>query len=154
MYCPSCGTALDQQLKYCNRCGAHLVTSPEVERLNMVENRIDRGMEGMVYLTILALPLILGGMTLMKWVQLSESLIVAYMALSSAAFIALFGLGVWQIRRIARNSKDAIGIAQLEQPDVNELGPAAARIALEAAPSVTEHTTRGLEPVPRDRVTN
>jgi len=31
----------------------------------------------------------------MKKVQLSESLIVAYMILSSAAFIAYFGLGVW-----------------------------------------------------------
>jgi hypothetical protein len=151
MYCPSCGTALDQHLKYCNRCGAQ-VTTKEVDVVNLFEKRIDRGMEGLVYLTVLALALILGGMALMKKVQFSESLIVAYMVLSSAAFVALFGVGVWQIRRLARSSKEAIGNAQLEQPDDSEIGPAAARTTLEPPLSVTDHTTRGLVRVPRDRV--
>jgi hypothetical protein len=153
MYCPSCGTALAQHLKYCNRCGAHLVTTKAVEAVELFEKRIDRGMEGLVFLTVLALALILGGMALMKRIQLGEYLIIAYMVLSSAAFIALFGLGVWQLRRLARSSKEAIGTALLEQPDVSELGPAVAATALEIPASVTEHTTRGLVQVPGDRVT-
>jgi hypothetical protein len=144
MYCPACGTALDQHLKYCNRCGANLVTTREVEVVSLFEKRIDKGIEGLFWTIVFGLGVILGGMALMKKVQLNESLIIAYMVLSSAAFIALFGVGVWQVRRLARNSKEAIGIAQIEQPDVNEIGPAVARTTLEAAPSVTEHTTRGL----------
>ncbi len=90
---------------------------------------------------------------MMKKVQLSKSLIVAYMILSSAAFIAYFGLGVWQVRRLNRSSKEASGSVQLEEQDTNELGPAKGWPKLEAGLSVTEQTTRGLERVPRDRVT-
>ena len=152
MYCPSCGTVLAQHLKYCNRCGA-LVATKEVEAVNSFEKRIDRQMEGLGALTVLALVSILGGMALMKWVQLGESLIIAYLLLSSVSFIALFGLGVWQIRRLARRSKEAVGLAQIEEPQVKEIGPAVTPTALEAAPSVTEHTTRGLVRMPGDRVT-
>jgi len=71
-------------------------------------------------------------MALMKKVQLSESLIVAYMILSSAAFRAYFGLGVWQVRRLNRSSKEASGSVQLEEQDTNELGPAKGWPKLEA----------------------
>ena len=153
MYCQSCGTALAMQMKYCNRCGAHLVTTKEDDTVKLFEKRMDSEMEGLFWITVLGLALILGGMALMKEVQLSESLIVAYMILSSAAFIAYFGLGVWQVRRLNRSSKEASGSVQLEEQDTNELNPAKGWPKLEAGSSVTEHTTRGLERVPRDRVT-
>ena len=105
MYCQSCGTALAMQMKYCNRCGAHLVTTKEDDTVKLFEKRMDSEMEGLFWITVLGLALILGGMALMKEVQLSESLIVAYMILSSAAFRAYFGLGVWQVRRLNRSSK-------------------------------------------------
>ncbi len=153
MYCQSCGTALAMQMKYCNRCGAHLLATKEDDTVKLFEKRMDSEMEGLFWITVLGLALILGGMALMKKVQLSESLIVAYMILSSAAFIAYFGLGVWQVRRLNRSSKEASGSVQLEEQDTNELGPAKGWTKLEAGSSVTEQTTRGLERVPRDRVT-
>jgi hypothetical protein len=151
MYCPSCGTALAQHLKYCNRCGAHLVTTTEAAAVDQFEKRIDRGMEGLGALTVLALLLILGGMAVMKWMLFGGLLIGAYMMLSAAAFIALFGLGVWQIRRLARRSNEAVGLPQFETQG-HEIEPAVTQTALEAAPSVTEHTTRNLVGIQRDRV--
>ena len=153
MYCQSCGTPLATQMKYCNRCGAHLVTTTkEDETVKLFEKRMDSEMEGLFWITVLGLALILGGMALLKKVQLSESLIIAYMIMSSAAFIAYFGLGVWQVRRLNRSSKEASGSVQLEEQDTNELHPAKAWPTLETGSSVTEQTTRGLERVPRDRV--
>jgi len=153
MYCQSCGTPLAMQMKYCNRCGAHLVTTKGDDTVKLFEKRMDSEMEGLFWITVLGLALILGGMALLKKVQLSESLIIAYMILSSVAFIAYFGLGVWQVRRLNRSSKEANGSVQLEEQDTNELGPAKGWPKLEAGSSVTEQTTRGLERVPRDRVT-
>jgi hypothetical protein len=144
MYCQSCGTALATQMKYCNRCGANLVTTKDDDRIKLFEKRMDSEMEGLFWITVMGIPLVLGGMALMKKVQFSESLILAYMILSSVAFIAYFGLGVWQIRRLNRSSKEASGSAQLEERDTNELDPARPWPAIEFGSSVTEQTTRGL----------
>jgi hypothetical protein len=135
-------------MKFCNRCGAHLVTTGDDDRVKLFEKRMDSEMEGLFWITVLGLALILGGVVLMKKVQLSESLIVAYMILSSAAFIAYFGLGVWQVRRLNRSSKEASGSVQLEEPDLNKLDPAKAWPTIEAGSSITEQTTRGLARVP------
>jgi len=78
-------------MKYCNRCGAHLVTTKGDDTVKLFEKRMDSEMEGLFWITVLGLALILGGMALLKKVQLSESLIIAYMILSSVAFIAYFG---------------------------------------------------------------
>lgn len=153
MYCQSCGTALATQMKYCNRCGAQLVTSREDDRVSLFEKRMDSEMEGLFWSTVFGLALILGGMALLKKVQFSESIIIAYMILSSLAFIAYFSIGVWQIRRLNRSSKEASGSVPLEGQDTSELGPANPWPTLEAGSSVTEQTTRGLERVPRNRVT-
>jgi hypothetical protein len=152
MYCTSCGTALAENLKYCKRCGANLVTTKEIEAVNLLEKRIDHGMEVLFWTAMFGLAVILGGMALMKKIQFDRSLIIAYMVLSSSAFIALFGLGVAQVRRLTGSSKEAIGLALLERTDVNEIDPAAVRTVLEAAPSITEHTTRGLERIRNDRL--
>jgi hypothetical protein len=153
MYCQSCGTPLAMQMKYCNRCGANQITTKEDETLKLVEKRMDSEMEGLFWITVLGLALVLGGMALLKKVQLSESLILGYMILSSVAFLAYFALGVWQVHRLNRVSKEAKA-AQLEGKEVSELDPAKTWPTLEASSSVTEHTTRGLERVPRNRVTD
>jgi hypothetical protein len=152
MYCQTCGAALATQMKYCNRCGTHLATTKDDDRIKLFEKRMDSEMEGLFWITVLGLGLILGGIALLKKVQLSESLIVAYMILSSAAFMAYFGLGIWQVRRLNRSSKEASGIVQLEGHDTSELGPSKAWPTIESGSSVTEQTTRGLDRVPRDRV--
>jgi len=154
MLCPSCGVALEQQLKFCNRCGSQLPSTKEAGAIELFEKRMDSEMEGLFWITVFGIALILGGIVLMKKVGLSEWLIFAYMILSSAAFVTYFGLGVWQVRRLAKISKEAHGVVQPGQLDTNELNPAAARTLLGSpAPSVTEHTTRTLEPISKKQIT-
>ncbi len=148
MFCPSCGLALAHQTKYCNRCGAHLA-SRDPEAIKLFENRMDSEMEGLFWSTMMGLGLVLGGLVVLKKIELGNSFILAWMILSSAAFITYFCVGLWQVRRLAKISKAVTENVELAPPrETHELDPAKLPIQLTAAPSVTEHTTRTLEPIP------
>lgn len=148
MYCQSCGTALATQMKYCNRCGAQLVTTKDNDTVKLFEKRMDSEMEGLFWIIVIGLALILGGMALLKKMQFSESLILVYMILGFAAVIAYFGLGVWQLRRL-KGSQETSTSLLLEEGNTSELEPAKEWPTLESGCSITDQTTRGLERVPR-----
>ncbi|HZG50996.1 MAG TPA: hypothetical protein VEZ40_02570 [Pyrinomonadaceae bacterium] len=154
MTCPSCGIALPLQLKYCNRCGAQLTTAKETELVAIYEKRMESEMEGLFWITVFGLGLLLGGLVVLKKsLDLGEGLLLAYALLCSTALAAYFGLGVWQIRRLARSSKEAARTLQPGQVETNELPPFKTPATLEPALSVAEHTTRTLEPEPARRKT-
>lgn len=144
MFCPTCGLALTQSTKYCNHCGALLLAQPDSEALKLFEKRMDSEMEGLFWSTVFGIGLVVGGMVLLKKVGMSESLIIAYMCLSASAFVTYFGLGVWQVRRLAKSSKAAGNFVLLGSSKKGELGPTPVGTSLRAAPSVTENTTRSL----------
>lgn len=147
MFCPSCGIALPQQLKYCNRCGAQLTTSKETELIAIFEKRMESEMEGLFWITVLGLGLLIGGLVVLKKVlEFGEGLLLAYMLLCAAALVMYFGLGVWQIRRLTLSSREASGAVQPARVETNELSAARPQAILEPASGVTEHTTRTLEP--------
>lgn len=154
MFCPSCGVALAQQLKYCNRCGSQLITTVGAAEIESPEKRLRVEMVELFWVTVFGLGLILGGMALINNVlHLSEWMLIAYMILSSTAFTINFALSLWQIRRLARICSEEKDTIQLGQLDTNELGPVRARAALESVPSVTENTTRQLEPSSKEQLT-
>ena len=146
MFCSSCGTPLSKKMKYCNRCGAQLINTTEGADIQPSEKRFDEYLDGLFWLTVFGLGLIVGGTAFMKkTLHLSDGLIVAYMILSSSAFLINFALNLWGLFRISKNSRDLKGRVQIEQVDTNELLPVKPQIALEPAPSIIEDTTRGLE---------
>ena len=149
MYCQACGIAITQQMKYCNRCGVQLISTDEPGQIKPSEKRFDEYLEGLFWITVFGLGIILGGIVLMKKVQLSDWLIVTYLILSTTAFLINFGLSIWGAFRIDRISKEARLMVQAGQLNTNELNPAEARATLQPAPSVTEHTTRSFEPIHR-----
>ena len=154
MFCPSCGVALAQQMKYCNRCGSQLLTSRDAAEIESSEKRLREEMVDLFWVTVIGLGLVLGGLALIKSVlHLSEWILAAYMIVSSTAFTINFALSLWQIRRLARISAGLKGILQVGQLDTNELNPVKAQAALESVPSVTEHTTRSLETISREKLT-
>lgn len=154
MFCPSCGVALTQQMKYCNRCGSQLIATKEAAQIESSEKRLREELVDLFWVTVFGLALVLGGMALIKNVlHLSQWILIAYMILSSTAFTINFVLSLWQIRRLARITKEARGTVELGQLDTNELSPIKARAALESVPSVTENTTRSLEPLSKEHIT-
>ena len=85
--------------------------------------------------------------------HLSDWILIAYLIISSAAFTINFGLSLWQIRRLARIAEEVRSGVQIRQLDANELSSVKARPALESVPSVTENTTRTLEPISKEPIT-
>ncbi len=141
MFCPTCGNALSQQLKYCNRCGANLATTDAVRA---VEKRLDEYLDGLFWITVLGLAFIIGGMLLLKKFQFSETLIVAYMVLSGAAFLVNFAINLREVQRIKRSKE---GPVEIEGRTTSELNLPPVHDSLSALPSVTENTTRSLQEI-------
>src|ERR1044072_3559074 len=142
MFCPSCGVALSQQLKYCNHCGAHL--APSKDAVAKAEKRLDEYLDGLFWITVFGLGLILGGIALLQKLQVGPALMIGYLALSSSAFLINFWLSLREIFRI-RSSREPKVPDQLEQFSPAELRPMNAQATLQASPSVTENTTRELQ---------
>lgn len=147
MFCSSCGVALAQHLKFCNRCGAQLTTSDEVV-VKKAEKRLDEYLDGLFWLTVFGLGLILGGIALIQKLQIGSAFMIAYLVLSSSAFLVNFWLNLREVLRITGSSKERE--VRPKQLSTNELGPMNAQAALSAAPSITEHTTRELESLPKE----
>lgn len=147
MYCQTCGIALTHQTKYCNRCGALIPTSETRLGKMSSEKRLDEYLDGLFWISVFGLAFILGGMVLLKKVQFSETIIIAYMILSSTAFLINFGFSLWGTLSIMRDSKDGKLTMRPERIETAELNPEKPEPFLAPAPSVTENTTRSFEPV-------
>jgi hypothetical protein len=150
MHCPACGKALARRMKYCNHCGEPLRLE-EASASEAAEARFDDYLDGLFWTTVIGLGLILGGMVVMKQVFSSSGLVIAYMILSSTAFLSVFGIHLWQIIRMSRRNRSN-EIAEGEQFDTNRLGGAKPQARLEEAGSVTEETTRTFESQPKEPV--
>ena len=148
MFCSSCGVALSQHLKYCNRCGAQLAAATEAV-VRKAEKRLDEYLDGLFWLTVFGLGLILGGIALLQKLQVGSALMITYMVLSSGAFLVNFWLNLREVVRISRRSKEPDVLAG--EPNIRELDPMNTQSLLSASQSVTENTTRELEPVPKKR---
>jgi hypothetical protein len=112
---------------------------------------VDSVGEDIFWTTVIGLGLILGGMVALKALDVKEVLIIAYMVISSLAFIGLYSLDFWRFIRLHRNSQGVSATAQVENLDTKELNAAPARALPEPMPSITEGTTRALEPSYRKR---
>lgn len=152
MYCPSCGTELTQGLVYCNRCGANLkpvANSASVPPAKLVGAAwaisvaialVTLGGFGMIFGLVMALitrgmSLSGGGMTLIVF--------------TSLIILAVDWLLVRQLSRVLDIPRLPGGVT----PRIKAADTVILKIGapFEPVPSVTEHTTRTLEPVRRER---
>ena len=161
MYCPSCGNAVSEGLKYCNRCGASL---------NGEEGGAGpAGLSGPAWAVSLATAFItLGGLAMLFVIGLvlikrGQDLPPAagVMALAVLALIALVDwLLIRQLSRVIDVYRGAGGEAAPPRrgaartpAELNEGQPARLEAPREPFLSVTEQTTRTLEHAPRERDT-
>jgi len=152
MHCPACGKSLPRRMRYCSQCGAQLTLEKDTESERR-EKRFDDYVDGIFWITVFGLGLILGGMALMKQVlHLGRGWIIAYMIMSSVTFLTVFAICLWQIIVIARGSKKADENADEEQFDTNRLAEAKPQKSLEAPMSVVEDTTRTLDTILKENV--
>lgn len=153
MYCPSCGTELTSELIYCNRCGANLKNQSGVPTNRMF---------GAAWAISIAVMLVtLGGLGMIF--SLAMTLIKRNIGVSEGGMILIFfslliivlidWLLVRQLSRVLDISQLAGAATLPKKPELAERPMQQIGAPREPAASVTEHTTRTFEPIPRDRDT-
>jgi len=146
MYCSSCGVAVTEGLSYCNRCGSNLGIVRAALAIKPAESPSSIGVD-IFWTTVFGLGLIFGGTVAMKAFDLRETLIIAYMLLSSLAFIGLYGMDLWRFILFYRSSHETRPRVQVGRLETKELDRAETHGLTEPISSVTESTTRSLEPL-------
>jgi hypothetical protein len=148
MYCPSCGNEISVELKYCNRCGAHLAMVSESYPAPIVKPT-KLGLPAVVLgLTItIGIGIIISGATELANKNLNPAAIT-WMVIFSLA--TLFGCTALMLRFLlkvlAMNREVYQPPKQIRPPSQTpaQMPPSRQEFQprLEPMPSVTEHTTR------------
>jgi hypothetical protein len=140
MYCSTCGSLINTELNYCNRCGAR------VDKLVTAENSSATG-----YLSMATGFVGLGGLGLtvgLIAMLLKNGVVIEAVVMLALAFLAaVFGMTFLMIRQISQMS-NALPPAKkvaFENPQLNSPNMAQLEDARQPAASVTENTTRTLE---------
>jgi len=140
MYCSTCGTLINTELNYCNRCGAR------VDKLATVENSSATG-----YLSMATGFVGLGGLGLtvgLIAILLKHGVVPEAVVILAIAFLAtIFGMTFMMIRQISQMSNAALPAKEkaFASPQLNSPPAAQLEEPRQPARSVTENTTRTLE---------
>ncbi len=134
-------------MKYCNRCGALQTMPNETAQSGRSEKRLDDYLDGLFWITVFGVALTVGGMVVLKKLLFSDAFIVAFLVLSSSAFLINLALNLRVILTILKSSKHAEPLAVPQGLSTSELDKMEIPELLQPAPSVVENTTRSFEPV-------
>jgi hypothetical protein len=152
MYCSTCGVAIAQGLSYCNYCGAKLSGTKADSVIKSSEIKPESLVFSMVSVFVLGLGAIAVLMGVMKAVlDLNVGLIVAFTLLSFLIMLLIEGVFIRLLLGRKRGTEGAGDNVPLNGQATKELDAAQARVPAEPVPSVTEGTTRALEPAYRGR---
>ena len=151
MYCSACGVNVAQGLSYCNYCGAKVgekgdsvSKSSDVRPEFLLCAMIGLFIFGLVAITIL--------MGMMKQVLgLPVERVLGFAVLPFLLMLLLEGVCLRLLMRRNRGSEETTANALLKEQTTKQLDRAEERLLAEPAPSVTDHTTRTLEPVYSER---
>jgi hypothetical protein len=153
MFCPSCGNEISVELKYCNRCGAHLMigaqnySQPLAKPIRLSIPAIVLG------LTVTGgIGIIFGGATELAKMQLHPTAIAWIVIFSMATLFGCTGLMLrFWLKVLSLNRESYQSQHQLQNPMQIPAPRQQFPPRLEPMPSVTEHTTRTFSPAYRER---
>src|SRR6185295_8921651 len=149
MYCQTCGGQLAQPLSYCNHCGADLGTLKVQGQAGTAETAIDTLLWVIVGTTITLLGMALGALVLIKHGAINERLGMAFVILTFTSLVVAEAVLVWRLLHLNRAAKETGVVPQISDLSNEDPTPVTARALhepLEPVSSVTEQTTRTLEP--------
>jgi predicted lipid-binding transport protein (Tim44 family) len=150
MYCSSCGVVIAANLTYCNFCGAKVRSEKTDTLAKTTELRYDSFiMSAMVGLFVLGLVAMGVLLTVMKALEFNVGTLIAFALLSFLTLVGLEGILISRLFRRKSRPEKSGGSAQTAMP-TKEL-EAQSRGIVEPVPSVSEHTTRTLDPVYSER---
>ena len=148
MYCSSCGAGVAQNISYCNHCGANLSRAAAGKSSDVKPGILVPAMVFLFVFGLIAITMLTGVMK--AELGFNEGQILAFTALSFLILLGLEGVFVSLLFRRQRH-QDQGGMAKLKERATTELNARRVPELPEAAPSVTEHTTRAFDPIYRER---
>ena len=151
MYCSSCGVSVSQGLSYCNYCGAKLNNEKGDSLSKSSEVKPELLVWGMVAVLVFGFVAIVFLLMAMKMVGLNVEQILAFTILSFLIMLLVEGVFIWKLLRRKRSAEETGDHVLSQEKATKELEGAQARGLPEGMPSVTEHTTRTLEPIYSER---
>ncbi len=150
MYCSTCGGGVAPGLSYCNHCGARLNPPGDGEH-KPVELFPDSLIWAIVSVFVVGLGGTIGLMAVMKDARVFDpGQIIGLSFLSFVTMLAVEAVLIYMLLSRSRG-REARETSKLHANNVRDLAAGNERALPESAPSVTEQTTRTLEPVYRDR---
>jgi len=152
MYCSSCGVAVTPNLIYCNHCGGKLNNEKTESLVRTTELRQESMiMAAMVFLFVLGLIAIGFLLGIMKGgLNFDFGPLIGFALLSFSILVALEGVLISRLFRRKRDSGKSAGKSSAEFHITKEL-EAQSRVVSEPVTSITDHTTRTLDPVYSER---
>lgn len=151
MYCSTCGGAVAPGLSYCNHCGARL-NGPEPEGAH---KQAELFPESLIWAIVSVFVVGIGGtialMAVMKDARAFEpGQILGLSFMSFVAMLAVEAVLIYKLLSRGRGEK-ASEKSKLKATTVRDFEAASGLALPEPSVSVTEHTTRTLEPVYSER---
>jgi len=151
MFCPSCGVAVAPNLTYCNHCGAKVNGEKTDSLVKTTEIRYEAfliaSIGGLFVTGLLAISVLIGVMKAMLHFDFGP--LVGFALLSFLILLALEGVIISRLFRLSRRVDKET--ARRSEAHVTKELEAESRVPAEPIPSVTEHTTRTLDPIYNDR---
>jgi hypothetical protein len=152
MYCSSCGVAVAQNLSYCNFCGAKLSDEKNDRLVKTTELQYETFVMTMIVCLFVfgtvAISILAGVMKAILHFEFGP--LVAFAFMSFLVMIALEGILVSRLFRRRPKTDDSPVKSSPVMPVTREL-EAQSRLAAEPVSSVTDHTTRTLDPIYNER---
>jgi hypothetical protein len=148
MYCSSCGVAIAQNLTYCNFCGAKLSDDKEDNLVRTIESRHE------AYIMTMIVALFVFGMVATSFLlvvlrgvlDFQFGPLMAFALLSFLVMISLEGVLISRLFKRKRKTGDLSGQESAGTHVTKELAEQS-RLTSEPVSSVTDHTTRTLDPI-------
>ena len=147
MYCSSCGAAAAQGLSYCNYCGAKFGGAKgddASESSGVKPELLVSAMVGGFVLGLVAIAVLIG--VLKAVVGFDLSILLAVTILSFVLMLVVEGVLIGLLLKGRRGAREAGETGRPKGQTTRGLGEAQVRVLPEPVPSVTEQTTRTLEP--------
>lgn len=155
MYCSTCGKKVNQDLSYCNQCGARL-GADEAEGAELPQSSFNLLVMGLIFLPVIGIGAIIGLLAAMKrglnfdndMIGIVTLLCFVLLLTAEAALIWLLLHRSGAVRKKSRVKSKA---REIEIKSLNEAQPRGLSEAVfEPVPSVVENTTRNLQSVRRE----
>ncbi|MCM3871435.1 MAG: hypothetical protein ND895_12190 [Pyrinomonadaceae bacterium] len=141
---------MTEGLSYCNRCGAEVGEKNRTVPLKPAPIP-EFLVWAIVGVSVGGLAIIVGLIAVMKWAGFNNELIALFSMLSFLLLLGAESVFIWLMLRSRSAAKEPSVLSQSREFPTQELGEKQARALPEPVPSVTEQTTRTLEPVYRER---